>query len=158
MGLLRGRKVVFERMTDATLATLLEAAAVVAGAPLGGRPVESGGVDELARALGKALSRKDRKILELEASRFGFESIDAKVFRQSVLGAADRLGLALADDVAVAVRITAGFDVDSEAAPSPASIAASIAANSRALDLIRFALSEDYLLLGRTRVGAGGLT
>ena len=110
LGLLRDRAVVFERMSVGELGTFLASAAVLAGAPspVGGRALKS--VEEHAKLLGKSLSRKDRKALELEASRFSFESIDAALFRESVLANADRLGLVLANDVEAAVRVIGGFD------------------------------------------------
>jgi tetratricopeptide (TPR) repeat protein len=150
LGLLRDRAVIFDRITAIELGTFLASAAVVAGAPA---PVALGavkGVEERAKVLGKAMNRKDRKALELEASRFGFEPIDAAFFRESILATADRLGLVLAGDVAVAVRVVGGLDVDSDTALP----LTEIAANKRALELIRFALSEDYLTLRRD-TGAG---
>jgi tetratricopeptide (TPR) repeat protein len=150
LSLLRDRAVVFDRISAAELESLLTASAVVAGASV---PVVAGtakSVEERARSLGRAMSRKDRKSLELAASRFGFESVDAAVFRESILATADRLGLMLAGDIATAVRIAGSFGDDPETKIS----GVEIASNKRASDLIRFALSEDYLSLRRT--GGGG--
>ncbi len=145
LGLLRDRAVVFERITAIELGTLLAAAAVVAGASA---PVDAGGlknIEDRARVLGKAMGRKDRRALELEASRFGFEAIDATDFRESALATADRLGLVLAGDAAVAARIAGGIGVDAD----PSATLTAIGRNERVLGLIRFALSHDYLMLRR---------
>jgi hypothetical protein len=101
------------------------------------------------------LGRKELKMLELEAARFGFESIDVGGYRAAVLQTADRLGLLFAGDVSVALRIVHAAEI------APAAEAAvldheALAASPRALDVIRFALSEDYLAL-RLDAGAGEL-
>ncbi|MES1209582.1 MAG: tetratricopeptide repeat protein, partial [Pseudomonadota bacterium] len=151
LSLLRDRAAVFDRMGAAEVTALLTAAAVVAGAAASGAPAVLKGVEERARVLAKAMSRKDRKALELEASRFGFEPIDAALFRQSVLTGADRFGLLLAGDAAVAVRHAGQTGADAAGSPPPAALLA----NPRAAELIRFALGEDYLML-RQAIGAGG--
>src|SRR5204863_467196 len=56
------------------------------------------------RIVEKTMSRRDRKALALQASRFGFESIDPDRWAFSVRRTADRLGLLLAGDVAAAAR------------------------------------------------------
>jgi len=99
-----------------------------------------------AKNMLRLMSRKDRKALELEASRFGFETIDGGAFQRAVLATADRLGLLLAGDIEVAIRVICG------GAPTPADIAA----NPRALELLRFALDADYLVLKRDADGGGG--
>src|SRR5205807_1495314 len=130
------------RLPAAELGAVLAAAAVVAGAAPQVAPAAVRAVEERARALGRAMGRRERKALALEASRFGFEPLDAAAFREALLMAADRLGLLLASDVVTAAR-TAG-DL-----PDGALSAATVTASPRALALVRFALGEDYLTLRR---------
>jgi len=80
------------------------------------------------------------RALELEVSRFGFEPVDGAAFRAAMLATADRLGLVLAGSIEPAVRVICG---------APAPTQAEIAANPRAIELLRFALSEEYLALRR---------
>ncbi|MBC8133592.1 MAG: hypothetical protein H7X95_11475, partial [Deltaproteobacteria bacterium] len=150
LSLLRDRTFVLERVPAGELSAMLAAAAVVAGAPIPkvGAPA---GLRERARALSKAMSRKDRKALELEVSRFLREVPDAAGFREAVLATADRLGLILAADVAVAVRVAGDFDLDREMGLT----SAAIVDEARVMTLVRFALSDDYLVLKR-EMGAGG--
>src|SRR5207245_1327157 len=68
LGLLGDRAVLFDRLSGDELGTLLAAAAIVAGAPAAAAGAGRG-VEERARLLGKAMSRKERKAPELEASR-----------------------------------------------------------------------------------------
>jgi tetratricopeptide (TPR) repeat protein len=143
LALLHDRTVIFDRIADVDVDGLLVAAGVLAGASSPEPQSQIVDFDARVKALGKALSRKDRRTLELEASRFGFESIDGARFRHSALTSADRLGLVLAGDVAVSVRVAAGLDAEAGSSLPPAAIAA----DRRALELIRFALSEDYLRL-----------
>jgi tetratricopeptide (TPR) repeat protein len=143
LALLHDRTVIFDRITDADLESLMAAAAVLAGAPPPAIENRAPHFEDRVRALGKAMTRRDRRVLELEASRFGFEAIDVALFRQSARATSDRLGLILAGDVSVSVRVAGELGADVENSFP----AAAIRANHRALDLIRFALSEDYLRL-----------
>ena len=91
----------------------------------------------------RAVSRKQRKALTLQASRFPFEKIDVAAWHDGVLRTADRLGLMLAGDAAASALALAG---------GAAASAAQVATNPAALDLLRFALGEPYALL---RKGVG---
>ncbi len=142
LSLLRDRAVALERMTAADVGTFLAAAAVIAGVSPHVPPDSVADIQERARVLGKAMSRKDRKSLELAAARFGFEPIDAVSFRESVLTTSDRLGFFMAGDIAVAVRVAGDFD---PAWQGPLTTAV-IVERSRLMALIRFALSDDYLM------------
>jgi hypothetical protein len=142
LGLLRQRASTAVALPAVELQTLFVAAGVIAGATpasegegkAAARSVELG-----AKALGKALARKEKKALALQASRFGFEAIDADEWQRTILRTADRLGLILSGDVAAAVRALVGF-----AGTRPA---AELRERPEVVDLLRFALSEGYLLL-----------
>jgi hypothetical protein len=140
LSLLQDRALMFDTRTSEELATLFAAAAVVAGASAPGTERAVSDVAGYAKNMQRLMGRKERKALELEASRFGFEGVDGAAFHAAVLATADRLGLVLAGSIEVAVRVICG-----ETAPSLAQIAAS----PRAAELLRFALSEDYLALRR---------
>ncbi|MEO5769257.1 MAG: hypothetical protein ABIS92_12970, partial [Polyangia bacterium] len=148
--LLRERATALERLSGADLGTFMAAAAVVAGAmaaPIGA-PQMSKDIEDRARALGKAMSRKERKALELEASRLALQPADPGLFRKSLLATADRLGLLVAGDIAVAVRVVGEFVLDPEIPLTTAALTIS-PHHERVLDLVRFAVSDDYLALRR---------
>jgi hypothetical protein len=158
LGLLRDRATVLDRIAAPTVASAFASGAVVAGAPAPASVIPPTGsavaADERARLLGRAMNRKDRKALELRASRFGFETIDAAAFQSALLGTADRLGLLFAGDVAVAVRLVANLTPGDREASPPRPTLAVIRDNTRALALLRFALSQDYLT-ARREIGQG---
>jgi tetratricopeptide (TPR) repeat protein len=134
LALLRDRAIMLDWMNADDLASLFECAAVIAGVSpaSGGAPPEA-----MLRTVNRVMSRKDKKALLLQASRFGFEPMDAAHWKRAVLRTADRLGLVLCGDVAVAARIARAGDT-----------------GGRVADLLRFALSETYPLLRRE----GGMT
>ena len=133
------------------------------------------------------MSRRDRKALALQASRFGFESIEPSRWGLAVRRTADRLGLLLAGDLAAAARAAARTDParwkhavrktanrlghmldgggtapPDEAAPS--SPLEEVRGSERALDLLRFGLGDVYPALrsevereGGERAARGGL-
>jgi hypothetical protein len=130
LALLRDRATVLDWVTADDLAPLFASAAVVAGAspPAGlAAPAES-----TLKAVTRAMSRKDRKALALQSSRFGFEVVDPGRWQRAVLRTADRLGMLLSGDVAAAAAAVG---------------AASGADPARRDDLLRFALGEAYPLL-----------
>ena len=119
------------------------------------------------------MSRRDRKALMLQSSRFGFESVDPTRWGLAVRRTADRLGLLLAGDVAAAARAAARTDparwktavrqtanrlahmLDSDGKPAPPEEPTSRSAldqvrgSERALDLLRFGLGDVYPALRR---------
>ena len=91
----------------------------------------------------RAIGRKDRKALTLQASRFGFEAFDLGAWREAVLRAANRFGLFVAGDPALAAVALAGG-------------AKAVAGSAAALDLLGFALSDRYPALKRVSRELGG--
>jgi hypothetical protein len=142
LGILLQHGTVLERVSAEQLAPLFASAAVVAGVPPpAGLPKPS---DDALRAASRSLGRKDRKALALQASRFGFEAFDLAAWHEAVLRTADRLGLMMAGDVALAAVTLAA----SQGAPvATTSAAAQVAASPAALDVVRFALGERYPVL-----------
>jgi tetratricopeptide (TPR) repeat protein len=134
LGLLAQRATVLERASADDLAPLYACAAILAGAALPDElPKPS---DGLLRDVTRALGRKDRKALTLQASRFAFERFDLDGWRQGALRAANRFGLLVAGDPALAAIALAGG-------------ARAVASDEAALDLIRFALGDRYPALKR---------
>ena len=145
-GLLRFRASTAARLSAQALQAIFDAAAVIAGAPAN-VPGVARAPEAQVKALGRALARKERKALALQASRFGFEVIDAAAWQSSLLRGADRLGLVLAGDARAAAIAAGRFTTP----PSPAELRHSAAATA----LVRFALGESYLI-ARREAGQGG--
>jgi tetratricopeptide (TPR) repeat protein len=165
IGMLRARAAVLDRVEPVALGPLFACAAVTAGARA---PAELGRPDDVTeRIVGKVMSRRDRKALVLQVSRFGFESIDPGIWGHAVRRTADRLGLLLAGDLAAAARAAARTDparwksavrqtanrlahILDGGTPAPPDEAAprsaldQVRASERALDLLRFGLGEVY--------------
>ncbi|HXI55886.1 MAG TPA: hypothetical protein VNO55_07490, partial [Polyangia bacterium] len=150
LGLLRQRATVLDRLgaggESDDLRHLFLAAGAIAGASGGAGPGAAAPAATV-KALGKVLSRKDRKTLTLQASRFAFEASDVEAWRRGTLGTADRLGLVISGDVAAAARVAAN-------AHGVVVGATELRASSSAMELLRFALDVAYLEL---RVEAGGV-
>jgi len=137
LAMLHEKSTVLERLSVSELATLFSAAAVVAGARPPADVTEA--LAEQARTLGRLMGRKNRKALELEVSRFGFETIDTVAFAVGTRATADRLGLLFCGDVEVAIGVLCGR--------TTGLTAELIAADELAMELLRFALSEEFLVL-----------
>jgi hypothetical protein len=142
LGILALHATVLERVGPEDLAPLFACAALLAGVALPpGLPQPP---DDLMRTVTRAVGRKQRKALTLQASRFNFEKYDLAAWHEGVLRTADRLGLLLAGDVAAsALAVVSGGTSDR------ASSATEVATNPVALDLLRFALGEQYALIRR---------
>jgi tetratricopeptide (TPR) repeat protein len=138
LGAIAARSTVLERATAADLAPLFAAAAILAGAPVpAGLPTPEEG---LLREVSRAVGRRDRKALALQASRFGFEPFDLEAWRTATLRAADRFGLLVAGDPAQAAAALAGG-------------VRAVAGNAAALALLGFAVGESYPTLRRAVEG-----
>ncbi|HET6147345.1 MAG TPA: tetratricopeptide repeat protein [Polyangia bacterium] len=150
LGLLRLRASAAARLSANELQDLFSAAGILAGAEPSAMGERATRVSEAqVKALFKTLPRKDRKALTLQASRFGFEALDAAAWQQAVVGAAERFGLMLAGDVAEAAAAAADL--------SPPVASHKLRRSEAALNLLRFALSERYLAARRElERGRGG--
>jgi len=140
LGLIAQHAVLLERTSATDLAPLFACAALLAGAqvPAGLAPP----AESLLRDVTRALGRKDRKSLTLQASRFGFEQFDLEAWRTATLRAADRFGLFVCGDPAAAAVASAGG-------------ANAVPGSPVALDLLGFALGERYPALRRAVEGGG---
>lgn len=145
LALLHMRASLLDRGDAPDLRQLFLAAGAIAAAP--GAPADAATPVSLVKALGKVLGRKEKKALGALAQRFGSDPLDAPAWQHAVLRTADRLGLVVAGDVAAALRVIVDFN-------GQAPVADQLNENVRALELLRFALSERYLKL-RDQVGLG---
>jgi len=145
LGILAQRATVLERVEPDDLAPLFACAALLAGAALPAGLAKPS--DDVWRTVSRAVGRKQRKALALQASRFGFEEIDIAFWHEGVLRTADRLGLMLAGDVASSALALVGAGAANRVVS-----ATEVATNPAALDLLRFALGEQYPAL---RKGVG---
>jgi tetratricopeptide (TPR) repeat protein len=148
LGLLRYRATAVARLSAAELHTIFLAAGSIAGAASTTPETSASGLAVEVKTLSKALGRKERKALALQASRFGFERIDATNWQRAILRTADRLGLVLGGDVRAAVGALSG-------SADRASVA-ELRRDEAVVDLVRFAISDTYLAL-RQEAGADGL-
>ncbi len=138
LGLIAQQAVVLERTTAAQLAPLFACAALLAGGQVpAGLPAPGEG---LLRDVTRAVGRKDRKSLTLQASRFGFEPFDLEAWRTATLRAANRFGLLVCGDPAQAAVAIAGG-------------AQAVSGNPAAVDLLGFALGDRYPPLRRAVEG-----
>ena len=116
--------------------------------------------EETLRIVTRAVSRKHRKALALQASRFAFETFDLGAWHEGVLRTADRFGLLVAGEVATAALALGGgargagaTAGDSGGMSSPA---VRVATSHAALELVRFAVGDRYPALRRLADGGGG--
>jgi hypothetical protein len=138
LGLLAARALILERTRAEDLAPLFASAAILAGVAVPeGLPQPPEG---LLRDVTRAVARKDRKALTLQASRFPFDRYDFAAWRTAMLRSADRFGLLVAGDPAQAAAAIAGG-------------ARAVAADPLARDLLGFALGERYPFLRRAIEG-----
>src|SRR5581483_1120282 len=145
LGLLRQRATVLLRIAPDELHALFVAAGVLASGGAAAEAPKDAAVAAQVKALGKTLGRKERKALALQSSRFDFELTGAQDWQRAVLRTADRLGLILCGDIVAAVRAVTGAGA---AGPADTSTV-TLGRRPAAVDLIRFALGEDYLALRR---------
>lgn len=143
LALLYARATLLDRASPDELRGIFLAARSIARQQAGDEV--AGAPASVVRALTKALGRKDRKELSLLAARLDGDPLDVAGWQHAMLRTADRLGLVLAGDVAASLRVIVDFN-------GQVPVAEQLNENTRALELLRFALSERYLKL---RLAAG---
>ena len=141
LALLALRAGALDRKPAADLAPLFSCAAVLAGGTVPKRLPKPG--EAMLRDVSRLLSRKDRKALALQASRFGFEPLDLDAWRAGVLRVADRFAMLVLGDPARAAAARAGG-------------VAAVASDAAAREMLAFALSETYVTVRRAAGPRGG--
>ena len=139
--LLRQRAATVERLPMAQLDEILWAAAVLSGARSSGGDATA--LKARAKAVSKAMGRRELKALENYGRRLEAESLDGHAWRAAVVRGADRFGLLVCGDAGAAVRALAGrADAGLVDLRRPES-----------LELVRFALDDRYATLRRQVYG-----
>lgn len=136
--LLRQRAAAIERLSPVQLADLLLAGAHLAGA----RPTnvsDAAALKARIKSLSKGMARKELKAIESYRGRFETEPLGVEDWRAGILRGADRFGLLMAGDLAMALRVQTG-----RGEPTPEDLR-----RPDCLDLIRFAMSDRYAQVRR---------
>ena len=95
---------------------------------------DAGALRSRAKALGKEMTRKERKLLDQSAADLGPSSIDVPGWRARILQTANRGGLLVSGDLGMALRA-----VTKQASPSPADLE-----SEECQDVIHFAFGERW--------------
>jgi tetratricopeptide (TPR) repeat protein len=95
-----------------------------------------------AKALGKVMSRKERKALDERAAGLEPTSIDVASWRARIFATANRGGLLVSGDLGAALRSITSQAGTSQAAPSPADLE-----SDECLDVIQFAFGDRFAAL-----------
>jgi tetratricopeptide (TPR) repeat protein len=134
---LRQRAAVVVRLPPEAIDEVLQAAAVLTGARVPG--MDNPALRARAKALSKALPRKELRALEAFRPRVESERLDPTSWLAAVRRGADRFGLLVAGDLAACLRVMTGVGE-----PTTAELR-----RPPTLELIRFALDDRYAALRR---------
>jgi tetratricopeptide (TPR) repeat protein len=146
--LLRDRTAGVLALDDQDLRLLFAAAAQVAGGQVA-YSAPSGLVEERARALGKAMSRKERNALAVLGGRMGHELGDPVDFRAGIRLTAARAGLLAAGDLQAALtELTPQLGTALQRAGKPtAELLAAFGSPPEGVDVLLWAIGADHLAL-----------
>ncbi len=136
LALLAQRATVLDRMEQADLEREWAAAIFLATERLDPR-WDAAALRARAKEIGKSMSRKERKAFAEAAADVMPGSLDIPAFRERAMVTANRGGLLVGGDLAMALRVVSG-----RAEPSPADLEA-----SDCLDVIRFAFGDRFAAL-----------
>ncbi|MDP9036555.1 MAG: hypothetical protein M3O50_17270 [Myxococcota bacterium] len=138
LSIVRGTAIVQSR-DPVTVAAVVAAACKLAGVPLDHPPYAV--LAEVERLLGKAMSRKTRKLLPDICRAIAASRADAGAWRSHALASLDRMSVLACGDATVVL---------SEILDTPVvGLADVVLGSERAERLLRFVLSEEYLSLRR---------
>jgi hypothetical protein len=144
LALLRQQATVLDRISLPDLEMAFAAAGWLAAEQPHPR-IDTATLKATAKRLARALSRRDIKSLESYEEAFSGGHVDVRAWKEAVLRTADRFGLLVGADLAVALRILAGGKAGTGTGPvSPADLRA-----PASLDLVFFALGDRYRTLRR---------
>ncbi|HEY0706658.1 MAG TPA: hypothetical protein VGG33_07675, partial [Polyangia bacterium] len=149
LALLAQKAALFDRITPEELA-LDWAAAVYLFTEVADPAVSAAALKAQAKALGKAITRKERKAVEPFVAGFAANASSILAYRNHVLATANRAGLLVSGDLGMTLRV-----VSQQANPSPADLS-----TEDSLDVIRFAFGDRFTELRdemrqRDRVNTG---
>ena len=141
---LRGGHHLLDRIPDAELETILWSVGKMAN-PGASVPVDSSRLDAMTRALTKTLSTRARRDLETVGRRLFKTHVDVAKHRRAAYASANRAGLAVTNDLEVAVRHIARAHPDVRPVWRDADGAReSIGKVEEIRDLLNYAVSEEY--------------
>jgi len=132
---------------DTSIAAIVVAACQLAEVPIG-HPAYAV-LPEIERLLGKAISRKTRKLLPDVCAAIASRSPDARAWHRRALASHDRVAAIAGGDPSVVLSDVLGVPLEN--------LGAAVKGNARAEELIHFVLSESYLELRRA-LGLEGAT
>ncbi|MDP9150796.1 MAG: hypothetical protein M3O36_12770 [Myxococcota bacterium] len=138
LSIVRGTAIVRSR-DHVTIAAVVAAACKLAGVALDHPPYAV--LAEVERLLGKAISRRTRKLLPEICAAIAERGVDARAWRLRALSSLDRISVLACGDATVALSEILDLPV--------VGLAGAVTGNERAEGLLRFVLSEEYLRLRR---------
>jgi tetratricopeptide (TPR) repeat protein len=144
LALMRQRATVLDRISLVDLEMAFAAAGWLAAEQPHPR-IDTTTLKSTAKRLAKALSRRELKSLESYEEAWSGGHIDVRAWKDAVLRTADRFGLLVAADLAVALRILAG----GKAGPAPGALSPAELRGPACFDLVLFALGDRYRNLRR---------
>jgi hypothetical protein len=137
LGLLLQHATILERVGPDDLAPLFACAALIAGVALpAGLPKPP---EDLLRTVARAVGAQAEEGAHAAGLALQLREIRSRGLARRLLRTADRLGLMMAGDVGASALTLVGGGADDAVAS-----AADVATNPAALDLLRFALGEQY--------------
>jgi lipopolysaccharide biosynthesis regulator YciM len=139
LAITRGTTVVRTR-DDVTVAAVVVAACRLADVPIEHPPYAV--LAEVERLLGKAISRKTRKLLPELCAAVVRSGADARAWSKRALASHDRVACVASGDVGVVLSDALGVSIDK--------VAAAVRGKARAEELLRFVLSPPYVELRRS--------
>jgi hypothetical protein len=145
LGILRGT-VVARWRDDVTMAAIVAAACRIADVRLDHPPYAV--LAEVERLLGKALSRRVRRVLPEICTAVAAQRADARAWSRRALASQDRIATIACGDPSIVLADALG--TPTESAGATASL------TSRVEDLLRFVLSPTYLDIRRSLGLEGG--
>ncbi|HEY3360227.1 MAG TPA: tetratricopeptide repeat protein [Polyangia bacterium] len=146
--LLRDRTAAVLSLPEEDLRLIFAAAAQIAGGEVG-YAVPAGRVEERAKALAKAMARKERNAIAVLGSRMGHQLGDPRDFHTGVQLTAARAGLLAAGDLQAALtELAPHLGAAAQRAGKPAAeLTAAFGAPVDGLDVLLYAVSSDHLAL-----------
>jgi cellulose synthase operon protein C len=145
LGIVRGTTIVRLR-DDTTVAAIVVAACKLAQVPIQHPPYAV--LAEIERLVGKAIARKTRKLLPHLCEGIVSRGTDARSWARRALASQDRVGVIASGDPSVVLADVLGV--------SDGNLAQALSGNPRAEELLRFALSPQFLELRRALGLDGG--
>jgi hypothetical protein len=150
LSLLRDRAFAVEILTRSEL-ELLMAATMFLVEPVPAFSLPAAQVEAESRRVGKALSRRARRMLPLAVTRFRQEGADLESWVDGVIGTANRAGLLVCGDIQAAIDqlATELGGPSGREGKTPAQIAEVLGKNAHAARLLTYSVSKEYLNLRR---------